>query len=351
MTTIAKKDLLDMQDYLTNNFPGSLIMPSANKTPAYKHKNGQWSVERFREKVDECARGALILLSSDMIVIDIDDYAWVEEVESRFPQFKDTVICRTKKGKHYYFRRTSDSNFMYDVARNLKTADGMVLPIDTKTVTRTGTSGVISIPPSPGKSWIKALGKYDPIPMPQEFIGFYREHATCEKKGKDTVATGGRDPTDVEQLLAMVSKTRADERDSWIKMGWCLHNICATQEFLNLWINWSKQSPKFIDGECENEWVQMKDHGLGIGSLHMWAKEDNPEKYAQLNVLSAELCNGTHNSVASVAYSVLKDRFVCAVSNGKIWYMFTGTLWEVDRIVSCCAGSSLSLSGTIMSKQ
>jgi len=42
-------------------------------------------------------------------------------------------------------------------------------------------------------------------------------------------------------------------------------------------------------------------------------------------------CNGTHNSIASIASHILKDKYVCAAPNGKLWYWFNGTLWIKDE--------------------
>lgn len=48
-------------------------------------------------------------------------------------------------------------------------------------------------------------------------------------------------------------------------------------------------------------------------------------------VADVRLCDGSHNSVASLVFKVLKGKYVCASSNGKLWYMFDGTLWRIDR--------------------
>jgi len=46
------EELQDLQDYLTNNFPNSFIMPirsQKDKSPKYPHKNNQWSEEKAKK--------------------------------------------------------------------------------------------------------------------------------------------------------------------------------------------------------------------------------------------------------------------------------------------------------------
>lgn len=333
--------LLDLQEYLTNNFPGSYIMPiksPKDKSPRYSHKNNQWSEEKANKSINnnQCNIGALILLGHDLIVIDIDDYEWVGKIEEEFPLFKNTVICGTKKGKHYYFRRTNESNFIYDGARQMKG-----IPIDFKTICRTGTSGAIVIPPAPGKTWIRPFGPNDPIPLPTNFIKYVREHIPS-KAAPSKAQTTLLDTdliNDVKILVNMLAESRADDRESWIRVGWCLHNISPTPTCLDIWREWSKQSPKFKTEECDYEWSQCENRGLNIGSLHMWAKEDSPQKYNEFILENrspftiqalTQICNGSHHSVATIAYYLLKNKYICATSSG-IWYRFDGTLWKEDK--------------------
>lgn len=133
----------------------------------------------------------------------------------------------------------------------------------------------------------------------------------------------------------MLSPFRVDTYPDWIRLGWCLHNVSPSADMLALWVSTSRRSAKFQPGECESLWPSMRDEGLGLGSLHMWARDDNPSEYKKFvnqRVNSDVLaCNGSHNSVASVAAKVLGDRFVCATADGKLWYVFNGNLWAEDK--------------------
>ncbi|NBO72566.1 hypothetical protein EBV26_19140, partial [bacterium] len=361
---VCAQELLFLQDYLTNNFPGCLIAPiisKEDKRPLIRHKHGQWSEEKAIQCIKKggCSQGAVILLRKNLIVIDVDHQAWVEYLEDLCPLMKNTVICKTKKGKHYYFRRTDDSDFIRDGAtqmrpssQNLPLSDGGKIPIDFKTETGTTTRGVIVIPPTPGKAWIRPFGPNDPLPVPKELISFIKDHLIVSKNKARTKKelpsshSHGENVDDVNALVGMLAKSRADDRDPWIRVGWCLHNISPTPTFLDIWNEWSKQSPKYKDGECEYEWSQSENrgaNGLNMGSLHMWAKEDNPMKYndfisknrspSTIQALT-QLCNGSHHSVATIAYYILSNKYKYDVINNK-WYTFDGTLWKIDSNNIC----------------
>lgn len=74
--------------------------------------------------------------------------------------------------------------------------------------------------------------------------------------------------------------TRADDYNEWMNIGWALRNI--DKRLLDLWIDFSKNSPKFVKGECEKKWDMMTEHHMGLGSLIWWAKEDNNQKYVEI---------------------------------------------------------------------
>jgi hypothetical protein len=75
--------------------------------------------------------------------------------------------------------------------------------------------------------------------------------------------------------------------------------------------------------------------GLGMGSLHLWAREDNPQGYsAYLNnriYPDVVACDGSHNALAAIAHKVLGRQYVCATADGKHWFKFNGALWVEDR--------------------
>ena len=137
------------------------------------------------------------------------------------------------------------------------------------------------------------------------------------------------------ELVNILSPNRADNYNDWLELGFCLHNIDKT--LLQTWINYSKVSPKFAEGECEKLWRNFKDEGLTIASLYRWAKIDNPEKYKELkhneisNLLQEGL-SGTNYDVGVVVYTMYKHQFVCASIAKNKWYEFKDHRWqEMDK--------------------
>jgi len=78
------------------------------------------------------------------------------------------------------------------------------------------------------------------------------------------------------QAVALLSPARADNRESWVKVGMALHAV--DPGLLPYWITFSQQSAKFKPGECEKLWKGFKpdkSNSLGLGSLIHWAREDS----------------------------------------------------------------------------
>ena len=68
----------------------------------------------------------------------------------------------------------------------------------------------------------------------------------------------------------------------------CLKNLCNQDhdsDYLTIWMNWSKPSPKYEKKKCKEHWKSFKCENkktLKIGSLKKWANEDNPKKYDEI---------------------------------------------------------------------
>jgi len=126
-------------------------------------------------------------------------------------------------------------------------------------------------------------------------------------------------------LLSFISDERNDTYDDWIKLGWALHNI--DNSLLESWIDFSRKSPKFKEGDCETRWSQMRNDGLTIRSLMYWAEEDNYSKYHEFmrqeftEILNKSL-DGTTYFIAKALHSKYIERFVCSSIKNNIWYEF-----------------------------
>jgi P4 family phage/plasmid primase-like protien len=145
---------------------------------------------------------------------------------------------------------------------------------------------------------------------------------------------------EVGALVGMLSASRAEEASSWQEVGRLLHGMSGGGDrWLWAWETFSRRRRGgYEEGECATRWVAMGEEKEGSSggeeTLRMWASEDSPTEYKRM--VSARVfmevreCNGTHNEVARIAHRMLSGRHVCATSNGKMWYVFDGTLWRVD---------------------
>jgi P4 family phage/plasmid primase-like protien len=169
------------------------------------------------------------------------------------------------------------------------------------------------------------------------------------------------DPTDMYELIPddkldlidkamkmteLLSSKRADNYFEWLRVGWALHNTHRC--LIDTWVQFSKRSRKFCDGECEKLWASMKDDGYTIRSLMLWAKEDSLEEYKIFikedfeNNLKKNSVNNTF-MIAKALHAKYFDRFVCADIKQNIWYHFTNHRWN-----KCVNGGKLI---TLMSSE
>jgi len=94
--------------------------------------------------------------------------------------------------------------------------------------------------------------------------------------------------------LAALKPERADDYESWIKVGIALRSV-GDPHLFDDWIKWSRQSSKYQEGECERKWAGFKPGNLTLGTLHYWAVDDgwiNPKKE---NAVSQESNNNQAN--------------------------------------------------------
>lgn len=152
---------------LVDQHPLDVLMPveKGTKRPMFGHKGGKWTwvdFAKFTRAHRDMRAFDLCIVLHDICVIDIDDERLAADLVRRFPELDETTMVRTARGRHYYFLRTAeaDEHGYYDGAGQRTHG------IDFKSVCRTGTGGVIMVPPSCGKLWERnGLASLQPISL------------------------------------------------------------------------------------------------------------------------------------------------------------------------------------------
>jgi len=173
------------------------------------------------------------------------------------------------------------------------------------------------------------IDNYNEILMEKE-----RQKLTFKQILKTTKNTKKNQDVDIElirKFVKILNPQRSENFDDWIRLGWCLRNI--DHRLLEDWIEFSKNSSKYQEGECESRWGYMKEANLGQGTLRMWAQQDNSKLYLKilqedLHSLMSKAKSGTHTDVAHVIYQMFKYEFVCSNIKKNVWWQFKDHRWR-----------------------
>lgn len=134
-----------------------------------------------------------------------------------------------------------------------------------------------------------------------------------------------------EVFLGMLSLERSDETKTWFEVGHALFDIGqGKDEALELWIEFSRRSAKFKEGECAEKWDAFQPGDRTIGSIKRWACMDSVDAYNEWKRTCVrhyvfESLHATQPKewdIAQVVNCVAKDRYVCVDSKREIWYEF-----------------------------
>jgi len=142
----------------------------------------------------------------------------------------------------------------------------------------------------------------------------------------------------VRGLVTCLSKKRATEYESWLSVGFCLHNI--NTELLPEWKEFSRLSDSYDPEGCDKQWSLNSTSSYdgpkyGIGSLVKWAKQDNEELFDEVkrnsvsDLVDKSVKNGSDADylIAKVIHKYFENEFI-SVNVRDQWYYFNGTRWE-----------------------
>jgi hypothetical protein len=233
---------------------------------------------------------------NNLIIIDIDNLEhWNDFLEENNQEEPDTVkVISGSGGLHFYFKydkeletiKSKDHCFGKEFDIDIKTNGGCVIAPPTKYYNKNLNKDVqykweksifdfepISVPKWIKKLLLKKTKKFEKTPVVEN--NTVVQNLQIDKEDEDLNFT----IADIENILDILDKSRVEIYNDWLSVGMCLYNI--NPKYLLLWEKWSQLSNKYEDGICENKWKSFKKNkdGLKIGSLLLWAKNDNSDKY------------------------------------------------------------------------
>ena len=125
------------------------------------------------------------------------------------------------------------------------------------------------------------------------------------------------------RLVNLLSPSRADDYKEWLTIGFVLYSITSgSAEGLDLWDSFSQTcGDKYSEGVCALKWANMVSGNYTIGTLHHYAKIDDPIGYSKLfktenpegediDLSDVGLANYFYSKVNIKYHSIRKQMFV-----------------------------------------
>jgi hypothetical protein len=307
--------------FLKEQHPRDVLIPlhPKKKQPLYPHKGGTWSWAEFdaffasaaASDGDEQKEETYGILLREICAIDFDDDALAEAFEAEFPCMAEAPMETTRKGRHYLFLRPpwADAVGYFDGARQIPGLD-----VDFKSVCSTGTSGVLSVAPSPGKTWVRApwLHRLFEIPAPL-LVRVARprlkgQNQQQHQQHQQKSAGRPRQEVDRESQIEFVQEDSKENREfvrtvvlecldasharnysDWRDVGFALKLM--DPRYLDIFKEFSMRSPVHGSADdlraCEELWESAKgpeqagqDQVVTFNTIAAWARADNPARYS-----------------------------------------------------------------------
>jgi len=141
------------------------------------------------------------------------------------------------------------------------------------------------------------------------------------------------------------AERRCGDYHDWVNVAICLKNIVNSEESFRIWceltrrVDPSHKKAHLSDAELRAKWALIRVDGtkkLGIGSLHHWAEDDNPDR--RRSILSEHntewiisYASNTHVSIAECVWRLYRHEFRCCKGSARgqfEWYQFNGHHWK-----------------------
>jgi hypothetical protein len=131
----------------------------------FPYRGDRWGWNDFDACLSKNLEVDWALIVKSFCVIDCDTEEAAADLLSRFPCLADAPCAQTIRGVHFYFLRSAlaDVDGYWDQVNQEN-------KIDFKSMTKTGTGGIVVVPPSHGKTWIRPLWTTPLTEIPNDLL-------------------------------------------------------------------------------------------------------------------------------------------------------------------------------------
>lgn len=244
------------------------------------NKLTEWNVDKFDNGI-----GILTGNKNKLFVLDIDNLNdWNNLLDHHNQKEPNTVSASSGNGGIHLYFKYNDKMINIPSSNKCLSLNGKKLDIDVK-----NNDGFIIAPPSyyninntneiKQYEWINSIFDHDLQELPEWLFNLL---TNIKGKSSDNSTNACLVSHDlVKELIGLLNEERCENYDDWLHVGMCLFNI--DDKNIDMWIEWSKSSKKFVKGACEKKWKSfVKDGSLTTGSLIYWLKMDNYDEYVRL---------------------------------------------------------------------
>lgn len=146
-------------------------------------------------------------------------------------------------------------------------------------------------------------------------------------------------------VMDCLTVERASNYDTWIRVGWCLHNISPSEENFQLWMDFSAKSGKSSGNnvaQLRRDWFngwRKHDDGprLTERSLRKWARDDNMEAYKEiqkeyLGEFVRQEVEPTHHHIAVLMKKMYGSNYIASVNpRSTEWFFYDDkeNMWKM----------------------
>jgi P4 family phage/plasmid primase-like protien len=257
----------------------------------------------------------------------------------------DTMRVKTRSGGyHYHFEYDERLDMFSNISEAIE-FNGKKVGIDFRT-----DGGFIIIPPSEydGKKYLMDI-ETSPKKMPDWLFLKLKEHYSKKPiqpslmvqpqnkikiNLKSNLSGCHYSKEEIRELVDLLKWEDFEGYDDWLHLGMCIRNLNI--DWIDIWIDFSKQSSKYKEGECEKRWKTFttnRKNLLSIGSLINWVKKADPEQLKlwrnkTIDHLLSKTLSRTSQDFSVLLHNLVLDHFV-HVGKG-VWYYFEKHRWNED---------------------